>query len=104
MPIQDAIRLSEQRALTIAQLFKQNGVRENILLYQGAGAAYPIADNSNAEGRKLGNRVEVVAIYHQNDIQGYLNQRYPDIGTHLITHPFKVPRTRLRQAQRLLSR
>lgn len=74
----DAQRISESRAETVAKLFKEAGVPEDMLLYQGAGAAFPVADNSTPEGREKNNRVEIVALVSEEAIVIYENGRTSD--------------------------
>ncbi len=57
------LELSERRAKAIALLFSKAGVFQSQLFYQGAGAAFPIADNNIPTERNKNNRVEVIAIY-----------------------------------------
>lgn len=53
-------RLSEQRAKTVANLFKANGISSDRLYYEGAGESRPVSDNNTQEGKLLNRRVEIV--------------------------------------------
>ncbi|VVP70929.1 hypothetical protein PS918_01094 [Pseudomonas fluorescens] len=52
-------KLSEQRARTVGQIFKDAGVSADRIYYQGAGSSRPIADNSTVDGRNSNRRVEI---------------------------------------------
>ena len=73
-----AMRISEQRAVTVATLFRDNGINEATLLFQGAGSAFPVADNLTPEGRRLNNRVEIVVLYSEDAIAAYRDARQSD--------------------------
>jgi outer membrane protein OmpA-like peptidoglycan-associated protein len=53
-------KLSENRAQTIARLFRDNGVKEENIYYKGSGEFEPIATNKDLKGKALNRRVEVV--------------------------------------------
>lgn len=59
-------KLSESRAKTIATVFKSQGISEDNLYYQGAGAAMPIASNATKEGKNINRRVEI-AVFKSED-------------------------------------
>ncbi|MCB5188031.1 OmpA family protein [Methylobacillus caricis] len=67
--------LSEQRARSVAQLFKANGVAEDQLYYQGAGETLPIADNRTEQGRAKNRRVEIVDLSNEDVFKLYLQTR-----------------------------
>lgn len=69
------LALSEGRAKAVAQIFHDAGIPDSQLLYQGAGAAFPISDNHTAEGRAKNGRVEVVVLYSADEIQHYVDAR-----------------------------
>ena len=73
-----AQRLSENRALAVAQLFREAGVPEQALMYQGAGSAFPVADNSTPTGRLQNNRVEIVVLYGEENVAPYQEARQSD--------------------------
>ena len=75
-----AITLTENRAKNVGDLFQQVGVPAGNLFYQGAGAAYPIADNNNPEEQSKNNRVEVVVLYGDKAAYEYADTRIGDPG------------------------
>jgi outer membrane protein OmpA-like peptidoglycan-associated protein len=52
--------LSQQRADTVRQFLATQGMSPDSITSKGLGEADPIADNSNAAGRKLNRRVEII--------------------------------------------
>ncbi len=68
--------LSEKRAKAVAKLFKENGVNENQLFYQGAGETMPIDDNATPEGRAKNRRVEIVDLTNDEEFKIYLQNRH----------------------------
>lgn len=52
-------RLSERRAVTVADALARDGVRNNQISSRGLGTRLPIASNDNEEGRRQNRRVEV---------------------------------------------
>jgi len=70
--------LSEKRAKVVAKLFKDAGVPEGQIFYQGAGETLPIADNSTEEGRTKNRRVEIVDLNDETAFKTYLANRRPD--------------------------
>ena len=70
--------LSENRALAVAQLFREAGIPEQALMYQGAGSAFPVADNSTPTGRLQNNRVEIVVLYGEENVAPYQEARQSD--------------------------
>lgn len=69
--------LSERRAKAVAKVFKDSGVPENMIYYQGAGETLPIADNSTPEGRAKNRRVEIVDLNDEGSFKTYLENRRP---------------------------
>jgi len=67
--------LSEKRAKSVAKLFKDNGVNENQLFYQGSGETMPIADNNTPEGRAKNRRVEIVDLSSDESFKLYLQNK-----------------------------
>lgn len=67
--------LSEKRAKTVAEIFRQNGVDASQLFYQGAGETLPIADNHTVEGRAKNRRVEIVDLSNDEAFSLYLKNR-----------------------------
>ena len=70
--------LSEGRAITVAKIFSRAGIPEAMLLYQGAGSAYPIADNATADGQAKNNRVEIVVLYNEKAVDDYQTSQSPN--------------------------
>jgi outer membrane protein OmpA-like peptidoglycan-associated protein len=52
--------LSQQRAEAVRNYFIAQGIEKNLLGAQGYGASWPIADNTNAEGRHRNRRTEII--------------------------------------------
>ena len=75
-----SLAISQERALTVAKLFRSAGVEEAALLFQGAGAAFPIADNATELGRRKNNRVEVVVIYSEQALANYQASQQPNVA------------------------
>lgn len=72
--------LSESRARAVAQLFREHGVPETNLLFQGAGETLPIADNNIEAGRQLNRRVEIIDVNDETALQTYLASRQPNLA------------------------
>lgn len=70
--------LSERRAKVIAKLFKEAGVPEDKVFYQGGGETMPIADNDTPEGRAKNRRVEILDLTNEQVFDMYLVNRRPD--------------------------
>lgn len=70
--------LSERRARNVANIFRERGVPETSMFYQGAGASFPIADNRTAVGRQKNNRVEAVVLYDEKTLLTYVDSRTPN--------------------------
>ena len=86
-----AITLTENRAKNVGELFQKAGVPAEILFYQGAGAAYPVADNNNPEEQSRNNRVEVVVLYGDKAANDYADARIGDPGLFSPKEPGAVP-------------
>jgi outer membrane protein OmpA-like peptidoglycan-associated protein len=71
----DLARLSQERAKAVAAVFAENGVPASTIYYQGAGDALPITSNATAEGRETNNRVQIVDVPTQSDLEVYLQRR-----------------------------
>ena len=52
--------LSEKRAEAVAQYLVAQGVDRGVISTTGLGPDFPVADNSNSEGRQLNRRVDVI--------------------------------------------
>jgi hypothetical protein len=70
--------LSERRAKAVAKLFKDAGVPEGQIFYQGAGETLPMADNKTPEGRAKNRRVEIVDLNDETSFKAYLANRRPN--------------------------
>ena len=67
--------LSERRAMAVARVFRDQGVSDSQLFYQGAGETLPIADNRTDEGRSKNRRVEIVDVTDNTSFQKFLATR-----------------------------
>lgn len=76
--------LSERRARAVASLFREAGVPETNLLYQGAGETLPVGDNNSAAGRQSNRRVEIIDVNDENALQIYLASRRPNLAFYRI--------------------
>ncbi|WP_092315340.1 OmpA family protein [Cupriavidus alkaliphilus] len=72
--------LSEQRARAVAALFRDAGVAEAQLYYQGAGETMPLADNRDEAGRAKNRRVEIVDVTDEAAFATYLDARRPNVA------------------------
>ena len=69
--------LSERRAQAVAAYMEKRGIPKESLYFQGAGEAYPIADNDSETGRAQNRRVEIVEIAGAANFDRYLAERKP---------------------------
>jgi len=69
--------LSERRAQAVAVYMEKRGIPKDSLYFQGAGEAYPIADNGNDNGRAQNRRVEIVEVADAAAFNRYLADRKP---------------------------
>lgn len=76
--------LSERRARAVAALFREAGVPDGNLLYQGAGETLPAADNNSADGRQANRRVEIIDVNDEAALQSYLAGRRPNLSFYRI--------------------
>lgn len=74
----DLAALSEARAKSVARIFVEAGVAADNLYYQGAGDTLPIANNTTDQGRQENQRVEIVDVPTQADLERFLAQRSAD--------------------------
>lgn len=72
--------LSEQRARAVAAVFREAGVTDAQLFYQGAGETLPVADNHTDEGRAKNRRVEIVDLTDDASFTQYLESRRPNLA------------------------
>lgn len=72
--------LSEQRARAVAAVFRDAGVTDAQLFYQGAGETLPVADNHTEEGRARNRRVEIVDLTDDASFKSYLEFRRPNVA------------------------
>ena len=70
--------LSEARARSVAEVFRNAGIGADKLYFQGAGSSLPIGDNRTDDGRARNRRVEVVELPPGADVAGYLALRKPN--------------------------
>ncbi len=54
--------LSERRSAAVSTYLQAQGVLSQRLITVGMGEAYPVADNTTAEGRQLNRRVEITMV------------------------------------------
>jgi outer membrane protein OmpA-like peptidoglycan-associated protein len=69
--------LSERRARAVAAYMEKRGIPQTSLYFQGAGEAYPVADNNTEEGRAQNRRVEIVEVADADAFNRYLADRKP---------------------------
>lgn len=79
--------LSERRARAVADYLKRKGVPESNIYFQGAGEAYPVADNRTEEGRAANRRVEIVEAADESAFKGYLEARKPNLALYRAAAP-----------------
>lgn len=72
--------LSEKRAKAVAKIFKEKGVPEENLYFQGAGETMPIADNKTEEGRLKNRRVEIIDVTNNKSLNNVLQNRKPKVS------------------------
>jgi outer membrane protein OmpA-like peptidoglycan-associated protein len=85
--------LSERRARTVAQYLTNKGVPKSNIYFQGAGEAYPVADNRTEDGRALNRRVEIVEAADEKGFNGYLEARKPNLALYRASTPKSAPIT-----------
>jgi len=64
------IELSERRSEAIREALIARGVDTTRVVTKGYGKAYPVADNTSADGRALNRRVEVVIADENGNLRG----------------------------------
>ncbi|MYM81379.1 OmpA family protein [Duganella sp. FT50W] len=69
--------LSERRARAVAAYMEKRGIAQESLYFQGAGEAYPIADNNTEGGRAQNRRVEIVEVADAEAFNRFLAERKP---------------------------
>ncbi|MBN3766198.1 OmpA family protein [Burkholderia sp. Ac-20365] len=74
----DAATLSQQRAKAVAKVFVDQGVPVQNIFYQGAGDTLPIAPNATDQGREENQRVQIVDVPTEADLQQFLSTRTAD--------------------------
>ena len=89
--------LSERRAMEVSKLFREQGIPEAQLFYQGAGETLPIADNRTEEGRARNRRVEIVDATDDASFQKFLASRTQRLEYYRQSPP--TPRTDTAVAQ-----
>lgn len=71
--------LSERRAMAVARVFREQGIPDSQIFYQGAGESLPIGDNRTDEGRSKNRRVEIVDVTDDASFHKFLATRQPKI-------------------------
>ncbi len=74
----DPATLSQQRAKAVAKVFVDQGVPVQNMFYQGAGDTLPIAPNTTNLGREENQRVQIVDVPTEADLQQFLSARTAD--------------------------
>jgi len=69
--------LSERRARAVASYMEKRGIPQASLYFQGAGEAYPVADNNTEDGRAQNRRVEIVEVADEAAFNRFLADRKP---------------------------
>jgi len=72
--------LSERRARAVARVFRDRGVAESQLFFQGAGETLPVADNRSADGRARNRRVEIIDLSDDVALRAFLANRKPALA------------------------
>lgn len=67
--------VSERRATAVAKVFRDQGISDSQLFYQGAGETLPIGDNHTEDGRAQNRRVEIVDVTDDATLHKYLALR-----------------------------
>lgn len=70
--------LAERRAASVARLFRDQGIADSQVFYQGAGETFPVGDNRSEAGRAANRRVEIVEMADEGNFKKYLESRRPD--------------------------
>ena len=66
---------SERRAHAVARIFREAGIADNKIYFQGAGEVLPVADNRSAEGRMKNRRIEIMDLSDGAVLRQYLAAR-----------------------------
>lgn len=69
--------LSERRAKAVSKYMEIRGIPKESLYFQGAGEAYPVANNNSEDGRAKNRRVEIVELADAPSFAKYLESRKP---------------------------
>lgn len=77
-PSSENAELSERRAKSVAEVFKNAGVGEDQIYYQGAGETLPIVDNKNDAARARNRRIEIVDMGDGANLKAYAQNRRPN--------------------------
>lgn len=83
--------LSERRAKAVSKYMEIRGIPKESLYFQGAGEAYPLADNRSEEGRAKNRRVEIVEIADAASFEKYLETRKPRYDFYRIKDGERAP-------------
>ena len=79
--------LSERRAMAVAKVFRDQGISDSQLFYQGAGETLPIADNQTDAGRAQNRRVEIVDVTDDSAFQKFLATRTQKVEFYRVSQP-----------------
>ncbi|MCX4149503.1 MULTISPECIES: OmpA family protein [Paraburkholderia] len=82
----DPSTLSQQRAKAVAKVFMDQGVPMQNIFYQGAGDTLPIASNATQQGREENQRVQIVDVPTEADLQQFLSQRTANPANYLFAN------------------
>jgi len=66
---------SERRAHAVARIFREAGIADSKIYFQGAGEVLPVADNRLAEGRMKNRRIEIMDLSDGAVLRQYLAAR-----------------------------
>ena len=70
--------LSEQRAKAIAQIYKEQGIPEENIYYQGAGSSMPIAPKESKEAKSYNQRAEIAVFKTEEQLVKAVQKRKPN--------------------------
>lgn len=90
----DPATLSQQRAKAVARIFVDEGVPVQNIFYQGAGDALPIASNATVQGREENQRVQIVDVPTEADLQRFLSERRADPANYRFASEIANPADR----------
>lgn len=83
--------LSERRAMAVARVFRDQGISDSQLFYQGAGETLPAGDNHTEEGRAQNRRVEIVDVTDDATLHKFLALRTQRVDFYRPAPPESPP-------------